>query len=289
MRKASSLAAEAAFRARVADLGGVVVGEYVNAHTPVLLRCAEGHECSPMPNSVQKGHGICRTCAGCDRIAAEAAFWELVAEHGAIALGEYVNARTPVPLRCAEGHECSPRPNDVQKGRGICRTCAGQDPVAAEAAFRARVADLGGVVVGEYVNALTPVSLRCAEGHECSPRPHDVQQGRGICGECAGKIWNVFYVVISDLEVKFGITSGDPRSRLSDHRRDGFQTAPPLRLLRDLPGTTAKDIEDACKAALKLAGELPTRGLEYFDISCLALVLDVVDNYPIEQPDDLAA
>jgi hypothetical protein len=121
--------------------------------------------------------------------------------------------------------------------------------------------------------------------------PNNVQAGHGICGVCAGNIWNVCYVVTSDFEVKFGITFDDPRPRLSTHRRDGFYTTPPLRLLRDLPGTTAKDIEDACKAALELAGESPSRprSKEYFDISCLALVLDVVDNFPIEQPDDLAA
>jgi hypothetical protein len=33
------------------------------------------------------------------------------------------------------------------------------------------------------------------------------------------------------------------------------------------------------KTTLAMAGEKPVRGLEYFDISCLALILDVADSW----------
>jgi hypothetical protein len=41
-----------------------------------------------------------------------------------------------------------------------------------------------------------------------------------------------------------------------------------------------------CKPALALAGIRPVKGREYYDISAMALVLDVVDNYtvPDSQP-----
>lgn len=46
-----------------------------------------------------------------------------------------------------------------------------------------------------------------------------------------------------------------------------------------LTGTVALDAENAVKSALALAGEKPVRGREYFDFSCLALILDVADSW----------
>jgi hypothetical protein len=50
-------------------------------------------------------------------------------------------------------------------------------------------------------------------------------------------------------------------------------------LVTDLPGTAARDTEDAIRSALAMAGERPVKGREYFGISCLALVLDVADSW----------
>ena len=77
--------------------------------------------------------------------------------------------------------------------------------------------------------------------------------------------------------VKFGVTSGDARPRLADHRVDGYRAV--VRLLTGLPDGAAPDTERAVKAALAMAGEKPVRGTEYFDASCLALILDVADSW----------
>jgi hypothetical protein len=42
-------------------------------------------------------------------------------------------------------------------------------------------------------------------------------------------------------------------------------------------------LEDEVRHTLNLAGIYPVHGREYFDISALPLILDVVDNYPIEE------
>ena len=52
-----------------------------------------------------------------------------------------------------------------------------------------------------------------------------------------------------------------------------------MRLVTGLPGTVALDAENAVKSALAVAGEKPVRGREYFDASCLALILDVADSW----------
>ncbi|MER5748044.1 hypothetical protein ABT097_32830 [Streptomyces sp. NPDC002225] len=75
--------------------------------------------------------------------------------------------------------------------------------------------------------------------------------------------------------VKFGITSGDPRLRLSNHKRDGLDQI--VRLIEGNP--EALKMENACIAAMRDAGEKPIRGREYFHIRALGTILDLVDGW----------
>ncbi|MFZ4266571.1 hypothetical protein, partial [Streptomyces arboris] len=192
-------------------------------------------------------------------------------------LGSNVSHR----VRCANGHACTPRPIHVRQGGGVCRVCVGTDTQAAETAFRARLAELGAVLLeSKWLGSNSLHRVQCARGHVCTPRPHDVQSGHGICRTCAGKAWDAFYVVRdggADV-VKFGITSGDSRPRLAHHARQGFTEV--LRLRERIVDDGARELELAVLAALRDAGEAPVRGLEYFPGRALPLVLDLVDSHP---------
>lgn len=283
-RSERSIKAEAAFRARVTELGGTVLEPmWLGALKPHYVQCATGHEIAIRPNDVQQGQGICRICARKDANLAEVAFRARVAGLGGIVLEPiYLGAHVPQRVLCPLGHETTLRPNSVQKGRGICRTCAGRDPTAAEAEFRTRVIQLGGTVLeAAWLGSHNPHQVICATGHVCAPRPDGLRKGEGICALCAGKRWDVFYVVTDDDKghLKFGVTSGDPRPRLTDHRTEGYVTI--RRTLTNLPDLVALDIERAVLSALRMAKELPIRGREYFSAHVLGTVLDIVDNYPI--------
>lgn len=273
--------AEANFKARLIELGATQLEPYRGALVPCHIRCAEGHDGYPTPASVGQGRGICATCAGRDPAAAEANFMARLVELGATLVGPYVNTQIPVHVRCAEGHDCYPRPNDTANRRqGICNTCVGQDPAVAESNFRRRLADLGATLVEpNYLGANTPHHVICPKGHDCYPRPSHVQQGRGICAACAGNVWDVFYVVTGPLGLKLGITLGDPKRRLGDHRRYGYTNL--VRLWVGLPTTprmVAADLEYRLKFAdLPAAGFGPTQGTEHFDIEVLPVVLGIVD------------
>jgi hypothetical protein len=106
-----------------------------------------------------------------------------------------------------------------------------------------------------------------------------VIRGGGACPICAGLEHTVFYVLEHDAQplVKFGISSQDGRTRLATHRWQGY-TKPHL-LVADLPPGVARTTENAVKSALALAGERPVRGCEYFDVSCLGLILDVASSW----------
>ena len=220
---------------------------------------------------------MCATCAGQDHATNERQFRAGIEARGGRVVGKYANARTAVECICVRGHTWLARANDLQQGRGGCRTCARKDPVATEAAFRTNVAALGGTIVGPYVNAYTPIKCVCAAGHVCNPQPTSVQQGHGICRTCVGKVWDVFYVVTNPnlYRVKFGITTGDPRPRLVKHRGAGYTDV--VRLHRDFPD--AIQLERHVMNTLRDARIPPVHGREYYGLDALPVVLDVVDGW----------
>jgi hypothetical protein len=271
------VATEAAFLARLAELGCTPLYEkYLGRNKPHHCLCRAGHDCYPRPGQLRLGKGPCRRCTGLDSSVAKAAFYARMAEIGAVVLGEYRNANTKVHAICAAGHDCYALPSGLQHGRGICITCAGRDPAVAEAKFLSRLRELGATPAYEKWGGVEcPLHVICAGGHDCYPRPHQVNSGDGICATCAGWNHTVFYVLEHATEpvVKFGITSQSGKRRLTAHERDGY--AKSHLLVTGLPQGTARDAENAVKAALALASEKPVRGCEYFPAPCLALILDV--------------
>lgn len=280
-------AAEAEFRDRLEELGATLIEPTwlgrARAHRVI---CVNGHECSPSPGSVKQGQGICNACVGKSSSVAESKFRARLAELGATLLeSTWLGGNTPHRVICAKGHDCTPRPSNVRAGHGICEACANRCAKTAEASFRARLQELGAVLLEpKYLGGNTPHQVQCAAGHACSPRPNHVIYGHGVCRFCANKEWDTFYVLGNEEAtlIKVGITNGAGRQRLTRHRRDGFTTT--VRLLRNLPAGIAFGLETDVLAALRLARERPARGREYFPEHVAALVLDIVDHYPIPAP-----
>lgn len=188
-RTAVSLAAEAAFCAKLDELGATLLEpRWLGAAHGHHVRCAAGHEAWPKPNNVQQGQGICRACAGHDPASAEADFRRRLSDLGATPLYEkWAGVEAPHLIRCREGHESTPRPHDLQGGAGPCRTCSGKDPAVAEAAFLERLAAIGATpLYDRYLGAMKGHKVRCISGHICYPPPSGLQKGRGICLKCSG-------------------------------------------------------------------------------------------------------
>lgn len=271
-------AAEAKLRTKVERLGGTFVGPYTGSQGSVAIICPAGHRTEPRLAAIYR-YDDRLPCRPCDldgrKAAAEARFREVIAAAGGTVTGSYVTTGTPVAIVCANGHKASPRPNNVLKGHGICRTCARRDPILAEADFRAAVEGLGGTVLGEYRGSGRTIRVRCAQGHESEPFPNNVRDGGGICRFCAGQRWDAYYVVTGPAGVKFGITSGDARQRLRDHRRDGYGNV--LCVRTGLPDGLARSLENETKAALRAAAMRPVRGLEYFGPEALPVVMKLAD------------
>lgn len=278
-RQAKSIAAEATFRQAMREAGHRVMGPYVNSSTFVDVICSAGHTCRVRPSRIGEGVGACIICARRDKASAGENFRRSVEEQGAQVLGEYAGAHTKVLVRCPAGHYCHPIPNRVQQGaRELCTICSGRDPALAEAAFRRAAAKAGVEVLGVYVTARVPVLVRCAQGHLSKPMPDSIQQGQGFCKQCRyTKDWDTLYVVVNRQQgrIKFGITYADERPRLRAHRAQGYRDT--IRILRDFPD--AYLLEQHIIVTLRDAGIKPVHRREYFDITALAVVLDIIDGW----------
>ena len=114
-------------------------------------------------------------------------FYKRINDLGGTVIGEYTNNSTPVECICSEDHTCNPRPCNIQKGKGMCIICVGQDTETADQNFRDNITKLGGKVIGEYTNCHTPVECRCKDDHICNPTPKHIQQGQGMCVCCCNK------------------------------------------------------------------------------------------------------
>lgn len=173
------------FENRVKELGGTLVGKYVDAHIPVSIICEDGHPTSIIPNNLKSGQGICRACAGLDPKVAEQKFINRVKELGGTVIGKYSYSHIPVEALCPIGHICTPTPQNVNRVQNICLKCS-SGQYEAELNFIARVNQLGGKIMSPYVNNYTPVDVLCKNNHECSIYPTNIQAGYVLCSICDG-------------------------------------------------------------------------------------------------------
>jgi len=153
---------------------------YGNAKTHLRWRCAEGHEWEAVPGSISSGTW-CPRCAG--MVLTIDDMHEFARARGGLCLAtEYVNSRTPMRWRCAEGHEWETKPSNISAG-AWCSHCAG---VARKtiADVQAMVAERGGVCLSTTIKSVfDPLRFRCRVGHVFKSTTHRVRQG-GWCKRC---------------------------------------------------------------------------------------------------------
>jgi hypothetical protein len=90
-------------------------------------------------------------------------------------------------------------------------------------------------------------------------------------------VWDAFYVVAkrTSARVKVGVTSGDPRPRLAQHKSAGY-----TEVVRFGHVVGADVLEREVLAALAAAGVTSVRGREYFDLDlALDVILGVVNEW----------
>ena len=150
-----------------------------------VFRCAKSHSWEAFASTIDQG----AWCQACERESYLERLRRIARKRGGALLSRaYVNDRTPLRFRCAEGHEFEQRPQDTTRDHwctacGRAR-CAEARKAPARVKFYGIVAERGGAVLWpEYVNSQTRTRFRCAEGHEWETTPNSINSG-SWCRAC---------------------------------------------------------------------------------------------------------
>ena len=92
-------------------------------------------------------------------------------------------------FRCDKGHIIFMRVDSLRNGHR-CGECYKEYNLSFVKAFNDIIEQLGGKVIGKYVNKDTPIEVICKNGHSSYPRPGNVRNGQGICTICVNKDFN---------------------------------------------------------------------------------------------------
>ncbi|MFX1294283.1 MAG: hypothetical protein ACFFD2_05420 [Promethearchaeota archaeon] len=174
--------------------------EFVNTKTKIRIQCAEGHAFEITPNHIKRGHW-CRRCAVKEvglknRLTFEERqraledlkdVVEMLHPGSKITSTEYVNVKTKVSVRCAEGHNFEIIPSGIKRGKW-CRRCAGTERLTLKELQKwVDLHQPGSKITStKYVNSKTKVSVQCAEGHAFEITPNHIKRGHW-CRKCAVK------------------------------------------------------------------------------------------------------
>ena len=102
--------------------GRCLSSEYLGSRSKLLWECDRGDRWQALPTSIAQGFW-CPTCARNQRLTLSQ-FQDMAASRGGACLSSrYVNERTMLTWRCAEGHQWNATPNKVKRG-SWCSICA---------------------------------------------------------------------------------------------------------------------------------------------------------------------
>ena len=104
------------------DRGGDCLSlEYFGSKVKLIWKCLAGHEWQALPTSVVQGTW-CPVCARNQRLRLPE-FQDIAARRGGYCLSQtYLNERTPLCWRCADGHQWMARPERIKRG-AWCPKC----------------------------------------------------------------------------------------------------------------------------------------------------------------------
>ncbi len=106
----------------VENKGGVILGEYVNTSTKLLIKCKNEHSWYCLPGQINHGYW-CRACAGNCPIEAYRRLVRIVADREGEILDDYINSQTKIRFKCKLGHIWETDPTNITNSGSWCSTC----------------------------------------------------------------------------------------------------------------------------------------------------------------------
>lgn len=156
--------------------------KYINANSKLRWKCVEGHEWEAIPFAVRNLGTWCPYCAGKHKTIDDV--HRIALKHNGSCLSEkYINIKSKLRWRCAEGHEWRAPLGSIMKGTW-CPVCAGTKKLTIEDMHSLASKYDGECLSTSYINSNSHLCWRCSKGHEWSARPSNISKGHW-CPSCA--------------------------------------------------------------------------------------------------------
>ncbi len=176
----------------VEERGGTLLeSSYVNAKTPLLVKCSEGHQWQANRGSLKAGDW-CPRCAGRGRTREEVAAIAK-ARGGDLVSESFSRTKDRYRWRCQHGHEWDAVASNIIHNNRWCPECGRKKSDSGRRRYtldnlQAWAKAKGGKCLAtEFKSIVTHVLWRCSCGFEWSAEPRKIRDG-GWCPECAKKV-----------------------------------------------------------------------------------------------------
>jgi ferredoxin len=145
----------------------------------------------------------CAKCMGVCPKQAKEKFLSYALEREYQVIGNYVNNKDPIEMRCDKQHIFFTRPVNFNKGDG-CPKCSGLCQEQAEVKFRGLVLARQHQITGTYINTQSQIELMCENQHIFRVTPNNYTKGGGcnVCSDSYGE--QLIRHVLNYLQIPFG-------------------------------------------------------------------------------------
>ena len=157
--------------------------QYESHRVPLEWQCGQGHRWQATFAAIKQGRW-CPTCANLGRRDTLEAMQQVAIQRGGRCLSNvYVNCATALLWECGQRHRWEAVPAGVKHG-SWCPVCAKDARCNTLEQVQAIAQQRGGECLSSrYINGITPLAWRCAQGHTWDAAPARIMQG-SWCRQC---------------------------------------------------------------------------------------------------------
>ncbi|GBB89271.1 hypothetical protein RclHR1_15970005 [Rhizophagus clarus] len=165
--------------------GDCLSKKYINNNSPLLWRCAIGHEWYSPFASIKNSGTWCPHCQFNRRLTLEDAKQIAISRGGECLSENFDNSKSILLWHCGKGHEWYARFHSIKNLNSWCPYCAGHR-ITLEDVKQIAIDKGGECLSQEYINSYTPLIWKCNKGHEWSAKLHGIKNLNTWCPKCAG-------------------------------------------------------------------------------------------------------
>ena len=160
--------------------GFKLISKYTGYDTPIIVRCKMGHEIDMFYDNIKKGNK-CRICSK-NNLPTYDYMKNFIQKQGYdLMSSEILSSTQKLLVECPKGHQYKVSWNKFSSGRR-CPYCQNKVKISKDEANQTFM-KYGYEIIGDYINTITPVLVRCPRKHEYKVTLGNFKSGKR-CREC---------------------------------------------------------------------------------------------------------